>query len=92
MASAVGLALITVAATTWLAVTTVGFVRRKSFARGSAVVCRVFQGTVSLASNQGVLARPDICSELFVPVLLALALMLFSTAVSKHRGTTRDAD
>ena len=91
IASGVGLALTTLAATGWIAATTVGFLRGKSFARGSAVVWQVLQGAVGLASNQGVFARPDIASGLFVPALIALALLLFSPAVSKHLGKTRDS-
>ena len=92
IASAVGLVLITLAATAWIAITAIGFVQGKSFARGSAVVWQVLQGAVGLASNQGLFARPDIGSGLFVPALVALALLLFSPAVSKHLGTTSDAD
>jgi hypothetical protein len=92
MASAVGLVLITLAAAAWITATAIGFVQGKPFARGSAVVWQVLQGAVGLASNQGFFARPDIGSGLFVPALVALALLLFSPAVSKHLGTTRDAD
>jgi hypothetical protein len=92
VASAVGLVLITLAANAWIAITAIGFVQGKSFARGSAVVWQVLQGAVGLASNQGLFARPDIGSGLFVPALVALALLLFSPAVSKHLGTTSDAD
>ena len=91
IASAIGLVLITLAATAWIAVTTFGFVQGRSFARGSAVVWQVLQGAVGLASNQGLFARPDIASGLFVPALIALALLLFSPSVSKHLGTASDA-
>jgi hypothetical protein len=92
IASAIGLVLITLAATAWMAVTAVGFFQRKSFARGSALVWQVLQGAVGLASNQGLFARPDIASGLLVPALIALALLLFSPSVSKHLGTTTDPD
>jgi hypothetical protein len=91
IASAIGLVLITLAATAWIAVTTFGFVQGRSFARGSAVVWQVLQGAVGLASNQGLFARPDIASGLFVPALVALALLLLSPSVSKHLGTSRDS-
>jgi hypothetical protein len=90
VASAVGLVLITFAASAWIATTSIGFIQGKSFARGSAVVWQVLQGTVGLASNQGLFARPDIGSGLFVPALIALALLLFSPEVSKHLGTARE--
>jgi hypothetical protein len=90
VASAVGLVLITFAAAAWITTTAIGFVQGKSFARGSAVVWQVLQGAVGLASNQGLFARPDIGSGLFVPALVALALLLFSPSVSKHLGTARD--
>jgi hypothetical protein len=90
LASAVGLVLITFAAAAWITTTTIGFVQGKSFARGSAVVWQVLQGAVGLASNQGLFARPDIGSALFVPALVALSLLLFSPSVSKHFGLTRD--
>jgi hypothetical protein len=89
--SAVGLVLITLAATAWIAITAIGFVHGKSFARGSAVVWQVLQGAVGLASNQGLFARPDIGSGLFVPALIALALLLLSPSVSKHLGSSRDS-
>jgi hypothetical protein len=91
IASAIGLVLITLAATAWIAATAIGFVQGRSFARGSAVVWQVLQGAVGLASNQGLFARPDIGSALLVPALLALALLLFSPSVSKHLGTSRDS-
>jgi hypothetical protein len=88
MASAIGLVTITVIATAWIAATTIGFFQGKSFARGSAVVWQVLQAAVGLASNQGLFARPDIGSGLFLPALVALALLLFSPSVSKHLGQT----
>ena len=91
IASAVGLVLITLAATAWIAVTTIGFIQGRSFSRGSALVWQVLQGAVGLASNQGLFARPDIGSGLFVPALIALALLLFSPSVSKHLGSSRDS-
>ena len=90
VASAVGLVLITFAAAAWITTTAIGFVQGKSFARGSAVVWQVLQGAVGLASNQGLFARPDVGGGLFVPALVALALLLFSPSVSKHLGTARD--
>ncbi len=90
IASAVGLALITFAAAAWITATSIGFIQGKSFSRGSAVVWQVLQGAVGLASNQGLFARSDIGSGLFVPALVALALLLFSPSVSKHLGTARD--
>jgi hypothetical protein len=90
VASAVGLVIIMFAAAAWITTTAIGFVQGKSFARGSAVVWQVLQGAVGLASNQGLFARPDIGSGLFVPALVALALLLFSPSVSKHLGTARD--
>lgn len=89
-ASAVGLVLITLAATGWVATTAIGFVQGRPFSRGSAVVWHVLQGAVGLASNQGLFARPDIGSGLLIPALTALTLLLFSPSVSKHLGTARD--
>jgi hypothetical protein len=91
LASAVGLVVITVIATAWIAATTIGFFQGKSFARGSALVWQVLQAAVGLASNQGLFARPDIGSGLFVPALVALALLLFSPSVSKHLGTAKES-
>ena len=91
MASAVGLVLFTLAATEWIAGTAVGFLRDKPFARGSAVVRQFLQAAVGLASNQGLFARPDVGSGLFVPAVIALALLLFSPPVSKHLGASRDS-
>jgi hypothetical protein len=91
LASAIGLVVVTVIATAWIAATTIGFFQGKSFARGSALVWQVLQAAVGLASNQGVFARPDIGSGLLVPALVALALLLFSPSISKHLGTARES-
>ena len=91
LASAVGLVVITVIATVWTATTAIGFFQGKSFARGSALVWQVLQAAVGLASNQGLFARPDIGSGLFVPALVALTLLLFSPSVSKHLGAAIDS-
>jgi hypothetical protein len=91
MASAVGLVVITVIATSWIAATTIGFFQGNAFARGSALVWQVLQAAVGLASNQGLFARPDIGSGLFVPALIALVLLLFSRSVSKHLGAGRES-
>jgi hypothetical protein len=91
MASAIGLVVVTVTATVWIAVTTIGFFQGKPFARGSALVWQVLQTAVGLASDQGLFARPDIASGLLVPALVALALLLFSPSVSRHLGTARDS-
>jgi hypothetical protein len=91
LASAVSLVTITVIATAWIAATTIGFLHGKSFARGSALVWQVLQAAVGLASNQGLFARPDIGSGLFVPALVALALLLFSPSISKHLGAARES-
>jgi hypothetical protein len=91
LASAVGLVVITVIATVWIATTAIGFFQGKSFARGSALVWQVLQAAVGLASNQGLFARPDIGSGLFVPALVALALLLFSPSISKHLGAARES-
>jgi hypothetical protein len=90
LASAVGLVIITLIATAWIAATTIGFFQGKLFARGSALVWQVLQAAVGLASNEGLFARPDIGSGLFVPALVALTLLLFSPSVSKHLGAARD--
>ena len=86
IASMVGLVLITVAATAWIAFTTIGFLQGKSFAWGSAVVWQVLQGAVGLASNQGLFARPDIGSGLLIPATVVLALLVFSKPVQQHLG------
>ena len=91
LASAVCLVVITVIATVWTATTAIGFFQGKSFARGSALVWQVLQAAVGLASNQGLFARPDIGSGLFVPALVALTLLLFSPSVSKHLGAAIDS-
>lgn len=90
MASAVGLLAMVALATAWIGATTVGFVRRKSFSRGSALVWQVLQGAVGLASNQGQFARPDIGSGLLIPAILVVVLLLFSKPVSRHLSTTDD--
>jgi hypothetical protein len=91
IATAVGLVLVTSASAAWITTTSIGFVQGKPFARGSAVVWQILQGAVGLASNQGLFARPDIVSGLFVPALIALALLLFSPSVSKHLGSSGDS-
>ncbi len=86
--SAAALVMITIAATAWIGLTTLGFAQGKAFARVSALVWQVLQGAVGVASNQGLFARPDIGSGLLVPALVVLALLLFSRSVSKHLGSS----
>jgi hypothetical protein len=86
LASAAGLLVMALLALVWIAVTSVGFIRGKSFARGSALVWHVLQGALGIASNQGLFARPDIGSALLVPAILVVALLLFSKPVGKHLG------
>lgn len=90
LSSALGLAVVAAMATAWVGATTVGFIRRKSFARGSALVWQVLQGAVGLASNQGLFARPDIGSGLLIPAIIVLALLLFSKPVKLHLGIDED--
>jgi hypothetical protein len=86
LASAAGLVVVAVLATLWIAATAAGFIRGKSFSRGSALVWQVLQGALGLASNQGLFARPDIGSALLIPAILVVALLLFSKPVGKHLG------
>lgn len=90
LATATGLLVMALMATAWIGATTVGFIRRKSFAKGSALVWQVLQGAVGLASNQGLFARPDIGSGLLIPAVIVLALLLFSKPVQEHLGYRED--
>jgi hypothetical protein len=90
LASAWGLVIMSLMATAWITATTWGFIRGKSFARGSALVWQVLQGALGLASNQGLFARPDIGSGLLVPAIIVLALLLFSKPVGRHLGAPED--
>lgn len=90
LASAVGLLVMALMATAWIGATTVGFIRGKSYARGSALVWQVLQGALGLASNQGLFARPDIGSGLLIPAIVVLALLLFSKPVKLHLGIDED--
>lgn len=90
LSSALGLVVIAALGTAWIGATTVGFIRRKSFARGSALVWQVLQGAVGIASNQGLFARPDIGSGLLIPAIVVVVLLLFSKPVKLHLGIDED--
>lgn len=90
LASALGLVVVAALATVWLGATALGFVRRKSFSRGSALVWHALQGALGIASNQGLFARPDIGSGLLIPAIIVLALLLFSKPVKLHLGVDED--
>jgi hypothetical protein len=90
LSSALGLVVIAALGTLWIGATTVGFIRRKSFARGSALVWHVLQGAVGIASNQGLFARPDIGSGLLIPAIVVVVLLLFSKPVKLHLGIDED--
>jgi hypothetical protein len=90
LASALGLVAIAAMATAWIGATTVAFIRRNAFARGSALVWQVLQGAVGLASNQGLFARPDIGSGLLIPAIIVVVLVLFSKPVKLHLGLDED--
>lgn len=68
----------------WILATTVGFIRKKPFAKASALVWNILQAAIGVISNQGDFARPDIGSALLLPALAAIALLLFAKPVSDY--------
>lgn len=90
LASALGLVVVAALATVWIGATALGFVRRKSSSRGSALVWHALQGALGIASNQGLFARPDVGSGLLIPAIIVLALLLFSKPVKLHLGVDED--
>lgn len=90
MGSAIGLVVMGVLATGWIAFTTVSFIQGKASSRGSALVWQVLQGALGIASNQGLFARPDIGGALLVPALVVIAVLMFSSSVSAHLGSREE--
>ena len=82
--TAIALVVVVGIATAWITATGIGFARRKSFAKGSALVWNFLQAVIGVLSNQGEFARPDIGSVLLLPALAAIALLLFSKPVADH--------
>lgn len=84
--TAIGLVVMSAGAALWITATVIGFVRGRSFSRGSALVWNVLQAALGIASNQGFFARPDIGSALLIPALVVIAMVLFSKPISRHLG------
>ena len=86
--TAIALVVVATIATAWITATAIGFARRQSFAKGSALVWNILQAVIGVLSNQGEFARPDIGSVLLLPALAAIALLLFSKPVADHVART----
>lgn len=82
--TAIALVVVVAIGALWILATTLGFIRRKPFAKGSALVWNILQAAIGVISNQGDFARPDIGSALLLPALTAIALLLFAKPVSEY--------
>jgi hypothetical protein len=87
--TAVAILVLTLLAAIWVIVTAVGILRRRSWARASAVTIQILQIAVAVGCFQGLVARPDLGWALLVPALVAGVLALLPSVV---RATVRNIE
>jgi hypothetical protein len=87
--TAVAILVLVVLAAAWVLVTALGILRRRPWARASAVTIQVLQLAVAVGCFQGLYARPDLGWALLVPALVAGVLALSPQVV---RATARNTE
>ncbi|NQX12766.1 hypothetical protein HQQ80_14100 [Microbacteriaceae bacterium VKM Ac-2855] len=89
LAGGIAIVVLSILATLWLAATTRGAFRMRTWARGSALTAQVLQIAVAIGCFQGQFAAPDVGWALLLPALLAIALIFTPSVVEV---TKRDPD
>lgn len=87
--SAVAIVVLVLLAAAWLIATLVGILRRRSWARASALTIQILQLAVAVGCFQGFYARPDVGWALLVPAVVA-GILAVSPAVV--RATARNTE
>jgi hypothetical protein len=86
--TAVAILVLVVLAAVWVIATAIGILRRRSWARASAVTIQVLQIAVAVGCFQGLYARPDLGWALLVPALVAGVLALTPRVVQATARNT----
>ena len=87
--TAVAILVLVVLAAAWVLLTATGILRRRSWARASAVTIQILQIAVAVGCFQGLYARPDLGWALLIPALVAGVLALAPSVV---RATARNTE
>jgi hypothetical protein len=84
-ASAVAITVLAFLAAAWAIATFVGLLRRRSWARASALTIQILQLAVAVGCFQGLFARPDLGWALLVPAVVA-GILSVNPAVVRATG------
>lgn len=87
--SAVAITVLGLLAAAWVILTVVGILRRRSWARASALTIQILQLAVAVGCFQGLTARPDLGWVLLVPAVVAGVLAVAPPVV---RATARNTE
>lgn len=87
--SAVALTVLVVLAAAWVVATVVGLLRRRGWARASALTIQILQLAVAVGCFQGLFARPDLGWALLAPAVVAAVLAVSRPVV---RATARNME
>lgn len=87
--SAVALTVLVVLGAAWVVATVVGLLRRRSWARASALTIQILQLAVAVGCFQGLFARPDLGWALLAPAVVAAVLAVSRPVV---RATARNTE
>lgn len=87
--SAVAIVILVLLAAAWLIATLVGLLRRRGWARASALTIQILQLAVAVGCFQGFYARPDVGWALLVPAVVAGVLAVSPAVV---RATARNSE
>lgn len=87
--SAVAITVLAFLATAWVIATAVGLLRRRGWARASALTIQILQLAVAVGCFQGLYARPDLGWALLVPAVVAGVLAVAPPVV---RATARNTE
>jgi hypothetical protein len=86
--SAVALTVLVVLGAVWVVVTVVGLLRRRGWARASALTIQILQLAVAVGCFQGLFARPDLGWALLLPAIVAAVLCLSRPVVQATARNT----
>ncbi|WP_244255812.1 hypothetical protein [Rathayibacter sp. VKM Ac-2760] len=84
----IAIVVLSVIALAWVAATTVGTARRRSWIRASALTVQLVLMAVALGAFQGQYAVPDVGWALLAPALLAVVLLFLPSVVAATRRDT----
>jgi hypothetical protein len=87
--SAVALTILVLVGAAWVVATFVGLLRRRSWARASALTIQILQLAVAVGCFQGLFARPDLGWALLAPAVVAAVLAVSPPVV---RATARNTE